>query len=164
MKLNNKGMTLVELIISVALLSVVLGFLFKVLLDVKYESDDAGFAIASQVNRAEIIKEIQNDLIDANGINNFYIDNDKHKLSLHFDDGVKYLDITDNKTLTYDNKKWTIKDENYQFGDMSIDVMHSCFVKVTIPIFSYLDEDGEDALIDDIEIFTRYKGCLDEDY
>ena len=64
MKINRKGMTLVELIISIALLSVVLGFLFKILLDVKYESEHAGYATNNQINRAEIIRTVQEDILE----------------------------------------------------------------------------------------------------
>ena len=159
MRLNKKGMTLVELIISVALLSVVLSFLFKILLDVKYESDESGFAIANQVNRAEIIKEIQKDLIDVDGIKNISIDNDANKVTITLpDDTLKYVTIgADLKTLTYEDKKWTIKDTNYEFGEMEIIVMHSCYAKVTIPILNYYDDN---VVVDDIEIFANYYNCF----
>ena len=159
MKLNKNGMTLVELIISVALLSVVLSFLFKILLDVKYESDESGFAISNQVNRAEIIKEIQNDLIYSDGIKSISIDNDTNKVAITLpDDTTKYVTIgTDLKTLTYEDKKWTIRDANYEFGDIELVVMHSCYVKVKIPVLNYYDDN---VLVDDIEIFTNYYNCF----
>lgn len=157
MRLNRKGMTLVELIISVALLSVVLGFLFKILLDVKYESDDAGFAIANQANRAEIIKEIQNDLIDYGGVQNIAVL--EKKVFLIFLDNSVANDIrisNDNKTITYKTKSWTIKDDNYEFGTISLENINSCYAKLTIPILNYYDDD---VLIDDIEIFAQYENC-----
>lgn len=163
MRLNKKGMTLVELIISVALLSVVLGFLFKIMLDVKYEDDEAGFAIANQVNRAEIIKEIQNDLLDKEELLAAYVNPDHTIVVLQFGDmSTKQITISNgNKSLSYgsggNQKKWTIRDENYKFGNITKSEISSCFVKITIPI---LNNYTDDVLIDDIEIFTKYKSCV----
>lgn len=62
MKLNNKGTSLIELIVSVALISVVLLFMFKLLLDVNNEITNNTFAKDNQVVRAEVIRTIENDL------------------------------------------------------------------------------------------------------
>lgn len=62
--INKKGMSLAELIIAVALISVVLVFLYSLLSDIKNEMTNSDFAINNQQNRFEIIKTIQNDLLD----------------------------------------------------------------------------------------------------
>lgn len=63
MKLNKKGLTLVELIISVVLIVVVMFFMYRLLNDVNAEKNDNSYAQANTVNRGEIIKEIEDDLV-----------------------------------------------------------------------------------------------------
>ncbi len=62
--MNKKGMTLVELIISIALISIVLIFLFSLLSDVKYMNTNRNFALSNQQKRAIILKRVQSDFID----------------------------------------------------------------------------------------------------
>ncbi len=62
MKLDNKGMTLIELLVSIVLISTVLVFLFQILIDLKNETDNNSFAYNNQIKRMEIIYNIENDL------------------------------------------------------------------------------------------------------
>lgn len=62
MKLNKKGMTLIELLVSIVLIATVLTFLFQLLLDLKNETESNDFAYNNQVNRTEAINTIQKDL------------------------------------------------------------------------------------------------------
>lgn len=63
MKLNNKGMTMVELIVSVALISVVLLFLYNLLSSVTFERNNDFIANSNQANRIDIVTTIEDDLI-----------------------------------------------------------------------------------------------------
>ncbi|MDD2505316.1 MAG: hypothetical protein PHF21_03480, partial [Bacilli bacterium] len=64
MKANNKGMTIVEIIISVTLVSIVLILLLSVLITVRGE-DERGKATSDLLmNQALITKEIENDFIN----------------------------------------------------------------------------------------------------
>lgn len=80
MKLNKKGMTLVEIIISIALISIVLVFLFSLLVDVKDMNDEASINSDYLINKALILKNIEEDLdkattelkINTCEINDFY--------------------------------------------------------------------------------------------
>lgn len=62
MKLNNKGMTLIELLVSIVLISIVLVFLFQLMLDLKNEAGNNSYAYNNQINRTEAIYTIENDL------------------------------------------------------------------------------------------------------
>ena len=68
MKLNNKGVTIIELLVSVALLSVVLMFLYNLLSSVTFEKDNDFIANSNQANRIDIINTIESDLIKENSI------------------------------------------------------------------------------------------------
>lgn len=64
MKLNNKGMTLVEIIISVTLVSIVLVFLFNVMITVKNENNASQSQSKLLINQALIIKAAETDFKD----------------------------------------------------------------------------------------------------
>lgn len=59
--MNNKGMTLAEIIVSVALISIVLIFMMKLLLSLRYEDALDAYDKANSVNRTEIMHAIQED-------------------------------------------------------------------------------------------------------
>lgn len=61
---NNKGITIVEIIISVTLISIVMILLFTVLITVRDE-DERGKVVSNLlINQALIVKEIENDFIE----------------------------------------------------------------------------------------------------
>lgn len=62
--INNKGLTIIELIISVALISVVMLFMYKLLADVSFERDNDFFASLNQAQRIEIIDTIEKALMN----------------------------------------------------------------------------------------------------
>ena len=64
MKLNNKGITLVEIIISVALISIVLVFLFTLLIQINNENADNEIKSSYLVNQSTFIKQIEEDFLD----------------------------------------------------------------------------------------------------
>lgn len=60
--MNKKGFTMTELIVSIAIIAVVMIFLVNLLVDVRYDKKNELYDTKNQINRAEIIKTIQNDL------------------------------------------------------------------------------------------------------
>lgn len=59
MKLNNKGTTIIELVVSIALLGVVMVFMYQMLSNVKFERDNEYFASKNQETRIDIIDAIE---------------------------------------------------------------------------------------------------------
>lgn len=68
MKLNNKGITLVEIIISIALISIVLVFLFSLLVTVNDMNDEAEINSTYLINKSLILKNIDEDLSKSHSI------------------------------------------------------------------------------------------------
>ena len=64
MKLDNKGITLTELIISIALISIVIMFLFRLLVDVRYMNNNTDFDRENQQTRAIILKTLQTEFLE----------------------------------------------------------------------------------------------------
>ena len=61
--MNKKGFTMTELIVSIAIIAVVMIFLVNLLVDIRYDKKNELYDTKNQINRAEIIKTIQNDLL-----------------------------------------------------------------------------------------------------
>lgn len=162
MRLNKKGMTLVELIISIALISIVLGFLFKVILDVKYERDNPNYAVNNQINRSEIIKTIQEDVLKLNLTKVDFLSLSK-KVRLKFSTGgYRIIEISDNnKSLKYygsdfEKRTWNIVDDNYEFGEIKYEYFNgdnSFVLSLVIPIENSIN--NESLTIDDIMILVE---------
>lgn len=68
MKLNNNGITLTEIIISIALISIVLIFLFSLLVTVNDINDESEVNSTYLINKSLILKNIESDLTKATSI------------------------------------------------------------------------------------------------
>ena len=101
MKLNNKGVTIVELLVSLALLSVVLMFLYNLLSNVTFEKNTDFIANSNQANRIDIINTIENDLILDNNIEITSIDDKNLVLILKGNQNYKIEIKNDENTLAY---------------------------------------------------------------
>lgn len=62
MKLNNHGLSLIELLVSIVLMGIVLTFLFDLLLNMENETENNNFAYNNQINRTEVIYTVGKDL------------------------------------------------------------------------------------------------------
>lgn len=120
MKLNNKGVTIIELLVSVALVSVVLMFLYNLLSNVTFEKTTDFIASTNQANRIDIITTIENDLILDNDVELDESQTTSQKVVMKGNNGQYQIVITDD-TLKYSVKgvlqnTWKIK--GGKFGDI----------------------------------------------
>ena len=116
MKLNKKGLTLIELIISVVLVTVVMFFMYRLLNDVNAENNDTSYAQKNQINRAEILKEIEDDIL-AKKMTSIADEStsDTLKITFNFNDGTKSTITATTNTFQYVNtegnkRKWTMQE------------------------------------------------------
>lgn len=104
--LNKKGMTLLEIVISIALISVVMLFLFSLLNDIQYESKHSSYAKDFLVSRATIIKDVEEDILNNNITNVMQVNVDANKTTLNFfvgsDPSNMNLEV-ESKKITYKN-------------------------------------------------------------
>ena len=182
MKLNNKGMTLVELLISIVLIGVVLLFLFQLLLDIKDETDNNNFAYNNQVQRAEAIYTIQSDINKHSIVNitevvsqeynaygyviKIYFDNNKYAVIYPSKETTSEKDKYYLNYLSYDGIKyaWEMKDAIFsEKGYLTYDFGYNyTYIKINMPIYNaifnpYNCDDTNDQCsynnqVDDIEI------------
>lgn len=147
--LNKKGMTLLEIVISIALISVVMLFLFSLLNDIQYESKHTSYAKDFLVSRATIIKDVQEDILNNNITNVMQVNVDANKTTLNFFVGSN----PSNMNLEVESKKITYKNaagEKESFS-LSKDNDEEVFDFANIKINSYagskiykpVDTDGD---------------------
>ena len=147
--LNKKGMTLLEIVISIALISVVMLFLFSLLNDIQYESKHTSYAKDFLVSRATIIKDVEEDILNNNITNVMQVNVDANKTTLNFFVGS---DLS-NMNLEVESKKITYKNaagekESYSLSkDNDEEVFDFANIKINSyagsKIYKPVDTDGD---------------------
>lgn len=114
--MNKKGTTLAELIISIALISVVLLFMIKLLIDLNDSETNNTYAKDNQINRAEILRMIGNDLNNKNivSINDSGSNETKLVINIEFTDRTISTIEAEEKKIKYTdsdgkNRTWNIE-------------------------------------------------------
>lgn len=126
--MDKKGFTMTELMVSIAIIAVVMVFLVKMLIDVRYDNRNELYDTKNQINRAEIIKTIQNDLdekvitsindrgsadnnlvININAININTNSNTSATIEAVTQDGEEYIKY---RSTSNKNYKWMIERNN----------------------------------------------------
>lgn len=116
-KLNKKGNTLIELVISIALMSVILISIVRLLVDLNNTNTNNVYAKNNQINRSEILRAIESDLNNKVlvNINDSNTKPDELIINLMFNDNTSSkVNVTKN-IITYTSsngnvRKWTMKD------------------------------------------------------
>lgn len=110
--MNKRGVTLLELLISISLISIVLLFLLKVMISLQNINNNKSYASSDEIRRTEIIKAIEEDFLNRK-LNGVKIIENKNVTTLIFtfqDTSEEYLKIESNK-ITYKDT-YTLKSEN----------------------------------------------------
>ena len=174
--LNKKGITLIEIIVSIGLISIVMIYLFNLLVDMQYEEDHASYAKENAVNRATIIRIVQDDFMEygLQAVNQYTDDS----ISFTFDDGsMRTMNITAN-SISYNGETWLLDTDN---DEEVYDVDHIEISTTPSNTCSYImnvDTDGDgncnyncdmngNNILDSDEMSTQsdsYRACSDYTY
>ncbi len=166
--MNKKGITLIEIIISVSLISVVMLFLFRLLTDMQYEEDHASFAKENQLIRTEVIKKVQDDFMNLD-LKNASLSGDKRTITFTFkDNSTKTLSLND-RSINYNNEqtwnlegnestkidlsKISLEKKTQDTGCNSASVGLNCSSYFSIRIVLPVTTGEKENIIDDIEFF-----------
>ncbi len=151
---NNKGITTIELIVSISLIAVILLFLFKVIVDVRYEKN-ATYARKNNVVRTEIINAIQRDFVRY-GVSNISKNGNIYTITfLDISQPNKDL-IVNNTTVEYDGNLWTFIEGEIKLNNLQEPIKVAggssgrYYIMLTIPIKF---KENENNKMDDIELF-----------
>lgn len=111
-------MTLIEILLSLALLSIVMIFTFNILADLANEELLSNKRSADAINRATIIRLVQNDFINkgVKEIRNCTVTNSVC-LDIFFKDNTEKKLIFEEKKVTYDNEMWELKVGKYDLNN-----------------------------------------------
>ena len=111
--MNKKGITILELLISMTIISIVILLLLKVMTSLTKINNDPSYASSDEISRTTIIKNIETDFLKLklNGLN---ITSTKNKTILNFsyeDNSNLNLEINKNK-IVYNNEGYTLESKN----------------------------------------------------
>ena len=162
--MNKKGATLIELIISLGLVSVVLLFMMRLLVDVNNQNTNDYFAKDNQLNRIEIIRTIENDLSN-NTLTNITTTSDSNTTIINFiykNSSTSRITLN-NDTLTYyigstnQTRRWVMDNATIYYKKISFsktDSSNTFAFVLNIPIHTINDFNNEENnnIIDDINI------------
>lgn len=160
-EMNNKGSTLLELIISIALISVILVFMVRLLVDLNDSETNNKYAKKNQVIRAEILRTIENDLQNkiitnirdnsttSNLIITFKFDGNKESNINVLKDKLTYKN-TDGKTRT-----WTLKEGYFDITQSPVDFnqdenIYSLIIDIQVYTTNEFNTKNNNNLLDDI--------------
>ena len=159
--MSRRGFTILELLISIALISVVLLLLLRVMISLEVVNHDTSYASDDEIGRTEIIKNVEESFLD-NHLNGITIRNDGDKTIITFMmDEEKTLEVS-SKTLEFDGEVYTLNSSNATY-DTCIDYEYEALendyylITFTIPVLI----DGVNTTSRDDLIFT-YIGLENE--
>lgn len=120
MKKKN-GMTMIEIMLSVALISLVLIFVFNILVDLRQEETLSSYRSQDQLNRSIITKTIQDDLLNRGGLADLNACTTGNELiacvQLHYTDGNVGQVKVGRDYISYqvgdDIERWTLHSGKY---------------------------------------------------
>lgn len=109
--MNKKGVTILELLISISLISVVVLLLIRVMFSLSDINNAKDYASSDEISRTELIKEIESDFLKLKlkGIN--IKKEDVTTITFIYENTQKELKVAQNK-ITYNNETRTLESEN----------------------------------------------------
>ena len=163
--LNKKGLTLIEIIVSVGLVAIVMLFLFNLLIDLQYEEIYASYAKHNQIKRATVMKNVQDDFINM-GLSSVTVINqsDGKEVVFYYENSVsRSLYIREN-SISYNNEKWIL--DNDDNPEIKFDTARVVYSKTPDNLCNYLlnvDSNGDSVCdyncdLDDDGILDVTKG------
>lgn len=176
MKLNNKGTTIIELVVSIALLGVVMVFMYQMLSNVKFERDNEYFASKNQETRIDIIDAIE-DVIEEKiySASNYKFKIFGEKFIITTTPETTLLEVIDTDTekkIIVNDKEFPLADQVTDIGDMEMNCINArnkvvtstsssgnTICEVRIPIYTDNDNNksGNNNTLDDI-VFSFIQG------
>jgi Tfp pilus assembly protein FimT len=168
---NKRGITLIEFIVSIALVAVVMIFLFNMLVDIQYTSKNGTFASDNQLNRASIVRAVMDDFTNLGLVG--LTDSSTYGelvLTFRFQDGSSKVLTVSDKAVVYHDERWSMKSRNnrtsyqkrcvyYRFENAPCCTGENCessvcsdyfYVHIRIPV---VVSEADDNAIDDLEFF-----------
>ena len=158
--MKSRGITLIEFVVSIALVAVVMVFLFNMLVDIQYNSKHGSYASDNQLNRASIVRTVMDDFTHLGlvGIQDNSTSSEL-KLTFRFSNGSSKVFTLSDRSVLYNNERWSLKSGNnrtnyqkkcvtYQFLNDGLSDYFYVYIRIPVVI-----QCSRDNTIDDLEFF-----------
>lgn len=161
--MNKKGITLIEVLISISLVAIVSLLLIKVIFSLNNINNNANYASEDEISRAQIIKIIEQDFLNLK-LKDITITKKENSAIIVFkyENESKEL-IVENNSITYNLERHSLNTKNASYS-LNIDYRktpideHYHLINLTIPV---LINEENTSNIDDLNL--TYIG-LNKDY
>lgn len=161
--MNKKGITLIEVLISISLVAIVSLLLIKVIFSLNNINNNANYASEDEISRAQIIKIIEQDFLNLK-LKDITITKKENSAIIVFkyENESKEL-IVENNSITYNLERHSLNTKNATYS-LNIDYRktpideHYYLINLTIPV---LINEENTSNIDDLNL--TYIG-LNKDY
>jgi len=116
-KLNNKGISIIEIIVSISLISVVMLFMYRMLDDITFEKDNDFIASLNQEQRIEIIDVLQTSLMQEASKNPITVTGSSmtgsSELIIYTNDGLRTIKVDNaDDVITFDKENTSLNPDN----------------------------------------------------
>lgn len=109
--MNKKGVTILELLISITLISIVILLLIKVIFSLNNINNDKSYASNDEISRTELIKNIESDFLKLK-LEGLEIRKEENAtIKFYYESTYKELKIEKDK-ITYNNETKTLESSN----------------------------------------------------
>ena len=109
--MNKKGVTILELLISITLVSIVILLLIKVIFSLDNINNDKSYASNDEISRTELIKNIESDFLKLK-LEGLEIRKEENiTIKFYYENTYKELKIAKDK-ITYNNETKTLESSN----------------------------------------------------
>lgn len=109
--MNKKGVTIIELLISITLVSIVILLLIKVIFSLDNINNDKSYASNDEISRTELIKNIESDFLKLK-LEGLEIRKEENAtIKFYYESTYKELKIEKDK-ITYNNETKTLESSN----------------------------------------------------
>lgn len=136
--MDKKGFTLIEISISVALLSVVLLFVINLLTVIRRNEDEIGIDTKLEINKAIISKTINEDILENEGIKEITCESELScDIVLNKDDALRKIYIAPVTETNSDGDRITITVLHYEEKDTSGNTTKVLFTRKSLEGYYY---------------------------
>lgn len=168
MKLNKNGMTLIELAITVSLMSVVLLFLYSMLFNFNKKDQTRDFSAENHNHKLEILNEIQKDLMYST-LDNIAITKSSDSVNVRWNyinsyySNLKITKVEDEYKIEFRSRDDLKTNWTYKSVDINLDDIYICqnpiegnlwYVKLIIQVYTdnEKNKEGSNNLLDDLVV------------
>lgn len=156
--MNKRGVTILELLISISMISIVILLLIKVMFSLEQINNNSNYASQDEIARTEIMKLMEDDFL-ALKLNGIAFE--REQIQFYYGEASKTL-ILENDKIIYDGTTYSLNSKNasysscvnYSYLELDDDYY---FIKLTIPVLI----SGENTTIHD-DITLTYLGLKNE--